>query len=129
VLLGFLIEFFFLSGTAILMLAFHQGKRIGGAAMPKYISLVNYTTKGIENIKESPHRLDAVKKLCESMNSKVDGFYLTMGRYDIVLIVDAPDAETVAKIVLAITSKGAVRTETLFAFPEKDYRRIISELP
>ena len=83
----------------------------------------------IENIKESPSRLDAVKKLCESMNAKVEGFYLTLGRYDIVLIVDAPDAETVAKIVLAITSKGAVRTETLFAFPEKDYRRIISELP
>lgn len=100
-----------------------------GATMPIYISLVNYTSKGIENIKESPNRLDAVKKLCESMNAKVEGFFLTMGRYDIVLIVEAPDSETVAKIVLAITSEGAVRTETLFAFPEKDYRKIISELP
>ncbi len=97
--------------------------------MPKYISLVNYTSKGIENIKDSPNRLDAVKKLCESMDAKVEGFFLTMGRYDIVLIVDAPDSETVAKIILAITSKGAVRTETLFAFPEKDYRKIIAELP
>lgn len=97
--------------------------------MPKYISLVNYTSKGIQNIKESPNRLDAVKKLCESMNSNVEGFFLTMGRYDIVLIVDAPDAETVAKIILTITSKGAVKAETLFAFPEKDYRNIISELP
>ena len=97
--------------------------------MPKYISLVNYTSKGIENIKDSPNRLDAVKKLCESMDAKVEGFFLTMGRYDIVLIVDAPDSETVAKIVLTITSKGAVRTETLFAFPEIDYRKIIAELP
>lgn len=97
--------------------------------MPKYISLVNYTSKGIENIKESPNRLDAVKKLCESMNAKVEGFYLTMGQYDIVLIVDAPDSETVDKIILAITSQGAVSTETLFAFPEKEYRKIISELP
>jgi uncharacterized protein with GYD domain len=67
------------------------------AAMPKYISLVNYTAKSIENIKDSPSRLDAVKKLCESMDAKVASFYLTMGRYDIVLIVDAPDAATVAK--------------------------------
>ena len=97
--------------------------------MPKYISLVNYTPKGIANIKESPNRLDAVKKLCESMKAKVDGFYLTMGRYDIVLIVDAPNPESVAKIILTITSGGSVSTETFPAFPEEDYRKIIAELP
>ena len=97
--------------------------------MSKFISLVKYTSKGIEDIKESPKRLDAVKQLCEYMGAKVDAFYLTMGRYDIVLIVDAPNAETAAKIILAITSKGSVSTETLHAFPEKEYRKIISELP
>jgi uncharacterized protein with GYD domain len=97
--------------------------------MSKFISLVKYTSKGIEDIKESPKRLDAVKQLCEHMGAKVDAFYLTMGRYDIVLIVDAPNAETAAKIILAITSKGSVSTETLHAFPEKEYRKIISELP
>ena len=50
--------------------------------MAKYISLVKYTAKGVENIKESPNRLDAVKQLCESMGAKVEGFYLTMGRYN-----------------------------------------------
>ena len=97
--------------------------------MPKYISLVKYTLKGIENIKESPNRLDAVKKLCESMNANVEGFYLTMGRYDIILIADAPNPETMAKIILTIASGGAVSTETLPAFPEEEYRKIISELP
>ena len=97
--------------------------------MAKFISLVKYTSKGIENIKESPNRLDAVKKLCESMGARVEGFYLTMGRYDIVLIVDAPDSETAAKIVLTATSGGAVTTETFPAFPEEEYRKIISELP
>ena len=97
--------------------------------MAKYISLVKYTTKGVENIKESPNRLDAVKKLCESMGAKVEGFFLTMGRYDIILIVDAPNPETVAKVVLTTTSGGAVSTETLHAFPEEEYRKIISELP
>ncbi|MEJ2730476.1 MAG: GYD domain-containing protein [Deltaproteobacteria bacterium] len=97
--------------------------------MAKYISLVKYTAKGIENVKESPNRLDAVKQLCESMGAKVEGFFLTMGRYDIIMITDAPNPETVAKIVLTITSKGAVSTETLHAFPEEEYRKIISELP
>lgn len=97
--------------------------------MPKYISLVKYTAKGIENIKESPNRLDAVRNLCESMGARVESFYLTMGRYDIILIVDAPTPEAVTKIVLTITSGGNVTTETFPAFPEEEYRSIISQLP
>ena len=96
--------------------------------MPKFISLVNYTSKGVENIKDSPNRLDAVKSLCESMQAKVDGFYLTMGRYDIVFILDAPNPEVASKIILKIASLGNVSTETLLAFPEEEYRKIISEI-
>jgi uncharacterized protein with GYD domain len=48
--------------------------------MAKYISLVKYTARGVENVKDSPSRLDAFKQLCESMGAKVEGFYLTMGR-------------------------------------------------
>jgi uncharacterized protein with GYD domain len=97
--------------------------------MAKFISLVKYQTKGVENIKESPNRLDAVKQLCESMGAKVERFYLTMGRYDIIIIIEAPDLETAAKIILTTASKGSVSTETLPAFPEDEYRKIISELP
>ena len=92
--------------------------------MAKYISLVNYTQKGVENIK-----VDAFKQVCQSMGAKVEGFYLTMGRYDLVVIVDAPDPETVAKIILTTASRGAISTETLPAFTEEEYRKIISELP
>jgi uncharacterized protein with GYD domain len=101
----------------------------GGNTMAKYISLVKYTAKGAENVKESPTRLDAFKQLCESMGAKVDGFYLTMGRYDMIVIVDAPDPETVAKIILTTASGGSVSTETLPAFAEAEYRKVISELP
>ena len=97
--------------------------------MAKYISLVKYTAKGVENVKDSPKRLDAFKQLCESMGAKVDGFYLTMGRYDLVVIVDAPNAETAAKVILTTGSTGAVSTETLQAFSEEEYLKIISELP
>ena len=101
----------------------------GGNIRAKYISLVKYTGKGAENVKDSPKRLDAFKELCESMGAKVDDFYLTMGRYDMVVIVDAPIPETVAKIILTTTSGGAVSTETLPAFAEAEYRKVISELP
>jgi uncharacterized protein with GYD domain len=97
--------------------------------MAKYVSLINFTAKGVEKIKESPRRLDAFKGLCESMGVKVEGFYLTMGRYDLVVIVDAPDAETAAKVILTTGSAGAVKTETLQAFSESGYKKIISELP
>ena len=97
--------------------------------MAKYISLVKYTAKGIEKIKESPARLDAFKQLCESMGAKLDGFYLTMGRYDLVTVVDAPDPETVAKLLLTTISGGAISSETLPAFTEAEYRKVISELP
>ena len=97
--------------------------------MAKYISLVKYTQKGVENIKDSPNRLDAFKQVCQSMGAKVEGFYLTMGRYDLVVIVDAPDPETIAKIILATASRGAISTETLPAFTEEEYRKVISELP
>ena len=54
--------------------------------MPTYISLVNYTQKGIENIKESPARLDKVKEAMKAAGGEFKAFFLTMGRYDMVVI-------------------------------------------
>ena len=97
--------------------------------MAKFITLTNYTPQGLDKIKESPNRLDAFKQLCESMGVTLEGFFLTMGRYDIVIIVDAPDLKTAAKVILATGSGGNVSTETLPAFTEEEYRQVISELP
>lgn len=97
--------------------------------MATYIILTNYTQLGIENIKESPARLDAAKAVFQSMGAELKQFYLTVGRYDIVILAEAPNDETVAKIALLIGSKGAVRTETLRAFSEEEYRNIIDTLP
>jgi uncharacterized protein with GYD domain len=74
--------------------------------MPTYISLVNFTQQGIEKIKESPARLDSVKKLYEAAGGKLLQFYLVMGRYDVVVIGEAPDDKTAAKIALTIWLKG-----------------------
>jgi uncharacterized protein with GYD domain len=97
--------------------------------MATYILLLNWTQQGIENVKESPKRLAAAKKAWGELGAKVKSFYLTAGQCDMVLVVEAPDDATVAKAVLAIASKGGVRTTTMRAFTEAEYREIIAALP
>ena len=97
--------------------------------MATYITLVRYTQQGIENIKEGPNRLDVAKQAFKAMGAELKEYYLVMGQYDAVVISEAPNDETVAKIALSIGSKGAVRTETFRAFPEAEYRKVIASLP
>jgi len=96
--------------------------------MDTYIILTNWTQKGIEGVKDSPDRLDAAKKAFEVAGSKIINFYLVTGRYDMVVIAEAPDSETVAKLARTIGKGGAVRTETLIAYTEEEYRSIIAAL-
>jgi uncharacterized protein with GYD domain len=97
--------------------------------MATYIVLAQYTQKGVENIKQSPARLDATKKAFKAMGAELKEFYLVSGRYDMVVIAEAPNYETVSKIALSIGSQDSVHTETISAFTEDEYRKIISELP
>jgi uncharacterized protein with GYD domain len=97
--------------------------------MPTFITLANWTDQGIKDVKESPARLDAFRQAAKSLGCEVKSFYLVTGKYDMVLITEAPDGEAVAKLSLMTGSKGSVRTETLRAFPEGAYREIITALP
>lgn len=92
------------------------------------VMLLNWTDHGIKNVKESPKRLDGVKKLAKDMGGEVKAFYMTLGVYDLVLIVDMPNNDKLASFGLKLGSLGNVRSTTLKAFPEDDYRRIISGL-
>jgi uncharacterized protein with GYD domain len=96
--------------------------------MAKYILLTNWTDQGVRNIKDSPKRLDAARKLAESAGCKFGDFYMTMGGYDMVAHLDAPDDATVAKFVLHLAGGGNVRTQTLKAFGEDEYRKILGAL-
>ena len=97
--------------------------------MATYISLLKYTKQGIENIKDGPKRLDAAKEAYKAMGATLKEYYLVTGQYDAVVISEAPNDETVARVALTIGSKGAIRTETFRAFPEGEYRNIIASLP
>ena len=96
--------------------------------MPTYITLVNWTDEGIKNVKESPERLGAFKEAVENTGGKVIGFYLTMGRFDMVVVTEGQSDEVVASQMLSTACKGAIRTETLKAFTEGEYRAIISKV-
>ena len=97
--------------------------------MPTYISLIKYTHQGISAIKEGPSRLDANKEVLNRYGSELKAFYLTMGRYDIVTVSEAPDDAAAAKVALTVGSAGNVTTETLRAFTEDEYREIVAALP
>jgi uncharacterized protein with GYD domain len=100
----------------------------GGIIMPIYISLLRFTEQGIKNIKESPGRLDAARKAFKEMGAELKDFYLVSGQYDAVCISSAPDEETMARLMLSIGAKGNVRTETLRAFSEEEYRKICGSI-
>src|ERR1700680_3040221 len=97
--------------------------------MPHYITLFRFTQKGVEDIKGGPARLDAGKKAIEAAGGKLKAFYLTMGQYDAVAIVELPNDEPLAKVVLGVSSRGSIRGETLRAFTEEEYRKLITSLP
>ncbi len=96
--------------------------------MGHYISLIRYTPQGAAKIKESPARLDAARKGAEGAGGKVHAWYLTMGKYDAVIISEFPNDETAAKFMLATGSMGNVTTQTLKAFTEAEYRKIVASL-
>lgn len=97
--------------------------------MPMYIALTNYTQKGIEGIKESAQRHGAQQEVFRALGVTSKDLYLTMGRYDIVHVMEAPDDETMARMALTINSWGWVRTETLRAFTIDEYRRLVESVP
>ncbi|HEX9290868.1 MAG TPA: GYD domain-containing protein [Anaeromyxobacteraceae bacterium] len=96
--------------------------------MATYVSLLRYTDQGIRNVKESANRLDAAKKAFQAGGGELKQFYLAMGKYDIVIVADAPDDETAARITLGLGSLGNVRTETMRVFTEGEFRKIIGSL-
>ena len=96
--------------------------------MTTYLMLLNWTDQGIRNIKESPKRLDAAKKLAKDVGGEIKTVYMTQGSFDLVLVADMPNDEKVAGFVLKLGSLGNVRTMTLKAYSEDDYRKIIGGL-
>jgi uncharacterized protein with GYD domain len=96
--------------------------------MAKYIVLSNWTDQGIKTVKESPARLDKAREAAKKLGCELKKFYMTIGAHDMVVIFEAPDDETMAKLALTIGGAGNVRTTTLKAFSEDSYRKIVGSV-
>ncbi|WP_255194451.1 GYD domain-containing protein [Natronobeatus ordinarius] len=96
--------------------------------MQTYVLLTTFTNQGIENVRDSPERTDHARELVESLGGTWKEFFVTMGRYDGVVIVDFPDDETAAQAALTLAESGNVTTETLRAFSLEEFRDVVEAM-
>ena len=97
--------------------------------MPTFMCSLSWTDQGIRAIKDAPKRAKASRELAKKLGVEVKQVYLTSGDDDLLVIVDTPNGDNVAKWALAIGSQGNVRTRTVRAWSESEFQKLISELP
>ena len=96
--------------------------------MAKFIALMDWTDKGVKDAKASPNRHDTAHALAKELGGHLQHIYLTMGGHDLVAILDMPSDEAMATFALKTAAHGNVRTTTLRAFDEAEYRKIAGGL-
>jgi uncharacterized protein with GYD domain len=97
--------------------------------MPTFILTLNWTDQGIRKVKDAPKRSQAAKALAKKLGVEVKQVYLTSGEHDLLILVESPSGDNVAKFALATGSLGNVRTTTARAWSETEFHKLISELP
>lgn len=96
--------------------------------MATYIMLANFTDQGIRNVKDTTRRADAFKDLAKDAGATVTDIYWTLGQFDVVVIIDAPDDAVMTGLGLALGKSGNVRTQTLRAFSQPDMNNILARV-
>ncbi|HEY8831602.1 MAG TPA: GYD domain-containing protein [Gemmatimonadaceae bacterium] len=97
--------------------------------MPTYISMLRYTQQGISSAKNAPARIEAAREVYKKAGGELKAIYLTMGQYDLVAIAEMPNDETVARMALVLGMQGNIRSETMRAFTETEFKKIAGALP
>ena len=97
--------------------------------MPMFICSLSWTDQGIRSVKDAPKRAQAARELAKKVGVEIKEVYLTTGDSDLLVILDTPSGDNVAKFALAIGALGNVRTRTARIWPQSEYLKMISELP
>jgi uncharacterized protein with GYD domain len=97
--------------------------------MQTYISLVNLTEQGVRDIRNAAERLREFDEAAREVGGKLVGFYLVLGQYDYIVITEAPDDQTAARLILGTIAKGTVRTQTMRAFPREEFENLARDMP
>jgi uncharacterized protein with GYD domain len=95
--------------------------------MATYIVLARFTDQGIRSVKETTKRADAVKDMAKKFGATMKLIYWTLGHYDLVTIVDAPDDASLTALLLALGAQGNVRTEALRAFSAEEIGNVLAK--
>jgi uncharacterized protein with GYD domain len=96
--------------------------------MPIYVRLVTLTEQGIRGIKGFQKAFEEIKKIHEEEGARLIGAYATLGRYDFVAILEAPDDKTAMKLSAKVGSMGNLKIETLPAIPIEEFGKMTEEL-
>jgi len=97
--------------------------------MATFISLVNFTEQGVRDFRVSPDRAVKFKAMAQKAGVTLKEVFWTVGAYDIVLILEAPDDKTVAAVLLGLASLGNVKTHTMRGFNASEMKEIVSKVP
>ncbi len=96
--------------------------------MPTYVSLINWTDQGVRTVNETLDRSDRIQEIAQKHGARFEQIYWTVGPYDIVTIIDAPDDESATALLLEAGSWGNIRTTTLRAYDREQMSGIIQRL-
>jgi len=96
--------------------------------MATFVVLASFTEQGIRNAKETINRADQFKEMAKENGVTVKDMYWTLGKHDMVTIFDAPDDETATALLLSVSSRGFVRSETLRAFSFADMKKVLDNM-
>ena len=96
--------------------------------MAKYVSLLQFTEQGVRSVKDTIKRATAATAEAEKMGVKVTDSFWTMGAYDVMLLLDAPDDETIGAFSLKLGSLGNVKTHTMRAFRREEMEKILAKI-
>ncbi len=96
--------------------------------MARYVSLIQFTDQGIRNIKKTIKRGEAAAVEAEKMGMKIMEEFWTLGAYDVVVVVDAPNDETVSAFMLKIGSLGNVKSHTMRAFRREEMEGVLAKI-
>ncbi len=96
--------------------------------MATFITLGNFTDQGIRNVKDTTKRADVFKAMAQKAGATVKELYYTMGQYDIVAIVEAPNEETATALLVSAGALGNIRSQTLRAFSKEEMGKIVAKM-
>jgi uncharacterized protein with GYD domain len=89
--------------------------------MPTYIMLSTLSPEGVQTVKNNPQRIKEVNKEVEQLGAEVKAQWATLGQFDFVNIVEAPDEQTMSRVSLELGSRGTVKYQTMVAIPIDDF--------